>query len=303
MAPVATPTTDFITAPNTVYDITAQDVRNLIWTITILEYKPRGSVIVVKLTEHEDHMATASWLTNGVTPRPDVESGKLQIRGSIVFVSYFNNAEATSSSFVEGGWYLSLDGVIIENGVMRLSGRIRTPSSFMNVKRIMHSFLAVTPYRAPGQEFTHRYLLANFRPRLSRCLQKLFATHRALRDICVKMITLPPCLFKQCQLAKHIACAEELFNGKALAKIYVGIFDLAKRGVSASYSFFELSRTSIDVHRLRREGEAHFDLPEISTMQIVKHPFISNLANYVNALPSKDSQTEEYDWNTHLRGP
>ncbi|KAG2048554.1 hypothetical protein BDR06DRAFT_771938 [Suillus hirtellus] len=149
MAPVATPTTDFITAPNTVYDITAQvidryllhrfhnlsvfnqDVRNLTWTITILEYKPRGSVTVVKLTEHEDDMATASWLTNGATPRPDVESGKLQIRGSIVFVSYFNIAEATSSSFVEGGWYLSLDGVIIENGVMRLSGRIRTPSSFM----------------------------------------------------------------------------------------------------------------------------------------------------------------------------
>lgn len=69
--------------------------------------------------------------TDGATPRSDVESCKLQIRGSIAFVSYYNNAKATSSSFVEGGWYLSLDVDIIENGVMRLSGRIRTPSSFM----------------------------------------------------------------------------------------------------------------------------------------------------------------------------
>ncbi|KAG2048555.1 hypothetical protein BDR06DRAFT_772020 [Suillus hirtellus] len=48
----------------------------------------------------------------------------------------------------------------------------------------MHSFLAVAPYRAPGQEFTRRFLLANFRPRLRRYLQKLFATHRALRYLC-----------------------------------------------------------------------------------------------------------------------
>lgn len=65
-------------------------------------------------------------------------------------------------------------------------------TNVQNVERIMHSFLAVAPYRAPGQEFTHCYLLVNFRTRRSRCLQKLFATHRALRDICVKMITLPP---------------------------------------------------------------------------------------------------------------
>ncbi|KAG2361211.1 hypothetical protein BDR07DRAFT_1461601 [Suillus spraguei] len=41
---------------------------------------------------------------------------------------------------------------------------------------------------------------------------------------------------------------------------------------------------------LEREGEAHFGLPEIP-----KHPIISSLVNYVNALLSKDSQTEEYD--------
>lgn len=84
------------------------------------------------ITHINNLSGSASWLTNGVTPRSDVERGKLQIRGSIVFVSYYNNAEAAFSSFVEGGWYLSLDDVdIIENGVMRLSGRIRTPSSFM----------------------------------------------------------------------------------------------------------------------------------------------------------------------------
>jgi len=49
------------------------------------------------------------------------------------------------------------------------------------------------------------------------------------------------------------------------------------------------------ISRLKREGEAHFGLPEIPTIQILKHPVISSLANYVNALLSKDSQTEEYD--------
>ncbi|KAG1792340.1 uncharacterized protein HD556DRAFT_1309407 [Suillus plorans] len=333
MAPVATPTTDFITAPNTVYDIIAQaidrafsqDIRNL--TRTILECKPRGSVIVVNLTEHEDDMATVwpmlsaqqaykesnvthinhlsvssglrksvlflvstrEFIANpadGATPRSDVESGKLQIRGPIVLVSYYNNVEATSSSFVEGAWYHSTmlaSSKIASCALAVASGHHHhswclyvipvLETNVQTVEGITHSFLAAAPHRAPGQEtegFDHHYLLADFRPRRSRCLQKLFATHRALRDI----------------------------YGKALAEIYVGVFDLAKRGVSASYRFFEFSRASIDVNKLKREGEAHFDLPEISTMQIIKHPFVSNLASYVNALPSKDSQTEEQDNET-----
>ncbi|KAG1743826.1 atromentin synthetase [Suillus lakei] len=280
---------------------------------------------------------------DGATLRPDGESGELQVRGPMLFVRYYNNAEATSSSFVEGGWYRTGDVGIVENGVMRLSGRIKDtvivhgvsygiPELETHLQTVEGQLHTALPARRPkASSFSTR------RPSTSMVQKlppKLFATHRALRDICVKMITLPPqfivpipvnqmekttlgklsrarliSLFKQGQLAKHIARSEELLSEargatfvapsteteKALAKIYAGIFNLAESEMSASDNFFELGGTSIDVIRLKREGEAHFDLPEIPTIQILKHPVISSLANYVNALLSKDNQTEEYD--------
>jgi len=241
---------------------------------------------------------------DGTTPRPDGESGELQVRGSMVFVRYYNNAEATSSSFVEGGWYRTGDVGIIENGVMRLSGRIKDTvivhgvsygipeleTHLQTVEGVTHSFLAAAPYRAPGQE-TEGFVIF-YSPTFDLdgpdASSKLFATHRALRDISVKMITLPPqfvipipvnqmekttlgklsrarlvSLFKQGQLAKHIARADDLLSEArgasfvipsteteiALAKIYAGIFNLAESEMSASDNFFELGGTSIDVIR------------------------------------------------------
>ncbi|KAG2106233.1 atromentin synthetase [Suillus discolor] len=286
---------------------------------------------------------------DGKTIRRDGESGELQVRGPMIFVRYYNNAEATSSSFVDG-WYRTGDVGIIEDGVMRLSGRIKDTvivhgvsygipeleTHLQTVEGVTHSFLAAAPYRAPGQE-TEGFIIfysPTFDLNGEDASTKLFATHRALRDICVKMITLPPqfivpipinqmekttlgklsrarlvSLFKQGELAKHIARAEELLSEargssfvapsteaeKALAKIYAGIFNLNENEMSASDNFFELGGTSIDVIRLKREGEAHFGLPEIPTIQILKHPVISSLANYVNTLLSKDSTAEEYD--------
>ncbi|KAG1844295.1 atromentin synthetase [Suillus tomentosus] len=286
---------------------------------------------------------------DGKTVRRDGESGELQVRGPMIFVRYYNNAEATSSSFVDG-WYRTGDVGIIEDGVMRLSGRIKDTvivhgvsygipeleTHLQTVDGVTHSFLAAAPYRAPGQE-TEGFIIfyaPTFDLNGEDASTKLFAMHRALRDICVKMITLPPqfivpipinqmekttlgklsrarlvSLFKQGELAKHIARAEELLSEargssfvapsteaeKALAKIYAGIFNLSENEMSASDNFFELGGTSIDVIRLKREGEAHFGLPEIPTIQILKHPVISSLANYVNTLLSKDSAAEEYD--------
>ncbi|KAG2136613.1 atromentin synthetase [Suillus bovinus] len=286
---------------------------------------------------------------DGKTIRRDGESGELQVRGPMVFVRYYNNAEATSSSFVDG-WYRTGDVGIIEDGVLRLSGRIKDTvivhgvsygipeleTHLQTVEGVTHSFLAAAPYRAPGQE-TEGFIIfysPTFDLAAEDASTKLFATHRALRDICVKMITLPPqfivpipinqmekttlgklsrarlvSLFKQGELAKHIARAEELLSEargssfvapsteaeQALAKIYAGIFNLSESEMSASDNFFELGGTSIDVIRLKREGEAHFGLPEIPTIQILKHPVISSLANYVNTLLSKDGTAEEYD--------
>ncbi|KAH7906570.1 atromentin synthetase, partial [Hygrophoropsis aurantiaca] len=287
---------------------------------------------------------------DGNTLRLDGESGELQVRGPMVFVRYYNNPEATSSSFVEGGWYRTGDVGIIEKGVMRLSGRIKDTvivhgvsygipeleTYLQTVEGVTHSFLAAAPYRAPGQE-TEGFIIfysPSFDLDGEDASTKLDATHRALKDISIKMITLPPqhivpipvnqmekttlgklsrarltTLFKQGGLEKHIARAEELLseargatfiapstNGeKALASIYAGIFNLTESDISASDNFFELGGTSIDVIRLKREVEAHFDLPEIPIIQILKHPIVSSLANYVNALLSKDGSQQEYD--------
>lgn len=241
---------------------------------------------------------------DGKTVRADGESGELQVRGPMVFVRYYNNTEATSSSFVEGGWYRTGDVGIIENGVMRLSGRIKDTvivhgisygipeleTYLQTVEGVTHSFLAAAPYRAPGQQ-TEGFIIfysPTFDLHGEDASMKLFAAHRALRDISVKMITLPPQFiipipinqmekttlgklsrarlisqFKQGELAKHIARAEELLSEargasfvspsteteKALAKIYAGIFNLAESDMSASDNFFELGGTSIDVIR------------------------------------------------------
>ncbi|KAG9315544.1 atromentin synthetase [Chiua virens] len=287
---------------------------------------------------------------DGVTLRPDGQSGELQVRGPMIFVRYYNNPEATSSSFVEGGWYRTGDVGIIEDGKMRLSGRIKDTvivhgvsygipeleTHLQTVEGVTHSFLAASPYRAPGQE-TEGFVVfyaPTFDLNSEDAPAKLFATHRALRDISIKMITLPPQViipipsdqmekttlgklsrarlvnqFKQGGLAKHIARAEELLavargasfvvpsteTEKTLARIYADIFNLNVSDISASENFFELGGTSIDVIRLKRDGEAAFELPEIPTIQILKHPVVSSLAKYVDSLISKDASTEEYD--------
>ncbi|KAG0696521.1 atromentin synthetase [Suillus ampliporus] len=287
---------------------------------------------------------------DGTTPRPDGESGELQVRGPMVFVGYYKNPEATSSSFVEGGWYRTGDVGIIENGVMRLIGRIKDTviihgvtygipeleTHLQTVEGVMHSFLAAAPYRVPGQE-TEGFAIfysPSFDLNGADAPAKLFATHSALRDISVKMITQPPqliipipvnemekttlgklsrarlvILFQKGGLAKHITRAEELLGEargasfvapsteteKALAKIYAGILNLAENEVSAIDNFFELGGTSIDVLRLKREGEAHFSLPEIDAIQLLKHPDVSSLATYINSSLSKDNQAEEYN--------
>jgi hypothetical protein len=264
---------------------------------------------------------------DGVTPRPDGESGELQVRGPMVFVRYYNNPEATSSSFVEGGWYRTGDVGIVEQGKMRLSGRIKDTvivhgvsygipeleTYLQTVEGVTHSFLAAAPYRAPGQE-TEGFVVfysPTFDLDSEDAPAKLFATHRALRDVSVKLITLPPQqiipipinqmekttlgklsrarlvnLFKQGELAKHIDRAEELLSiargasfvapstetEKTLAGIYAGIFNLSVSDMSASENFFELGGTSIDVIRLKREGESAFDLPEIPLSRFSSTP-------------------------------
>ncbi|KAG0708145.1 atromentin synthetase [Suillus ampliporus] len=287
---------------------------------------------------------------DGTTLRPDGESGELQVRGPMVFAGYYNNPEATSSSFVDGGWFRTGDVCIAEKGILRLISRIKDTviirgisyglpeleTHLQTVEGVTHSFLAASPYRGPGEETEG--IVIFYSPTFdldgADAAAKLFATHRALRDVSVKMITQPPhfiipipvnqmekttlgklsrsrllALFQQGGLAKHITRAEELLSQahgaslvppstdmeKAIAKIYGGIFNLVDLEVSASANFFELGGTSIHVIRLKRELEAHCGMIEIPTVQILRHPVLSTMAKYVSSLLSNDSQVEEYD--------
>ncbi|KAF8546325.1 hypothetical protein OG21DRAFT_1491329 [Imleria badia] len=142
---------------------------------------------------------------------------------------------------------------------------------------VTHSFLAAAPYRAPNQE-------------TEDASSKLFAMHHALRDVSVKMITLPPQLvvpipmdqmekitlqvekLSRAQELSSIACSGSLITlstetKKTLAHIYANIFNLSVSNISAGEDFFELGGTSIDVIRLKREGESVFMLLETPTIR------------------------------------
>ena len=140
---------------------------------------------------------------DGMTLRQDGESGELQVRDPIMFVRYYNNVDATTSSFVEGGWYrtgdigiskmrLCIKDTVIVHGVSY--GIPEFETHLQTVEGVTHSFLTAASYRAPGQD-TEGFVVF-YSPTFSLdeedAAAKLFATHRALKDIPVKMITLPP---------------------------------------------------------------------------------------------------------------
>ncbi|KAG9313714.1 putative quinone synthetase [Chiua virens] len=287
---------------------------------------------------------------DGVTLRPDGESGELQIRGPMVFPRYHNNPEATESSFVEGGWFRTGDIGIIEYGSLRLCGRIKDTIIVHGVSYgipeleahlqiadgVTHTFLAVAPYRTPDQQ-TEGFVVF-YSPAFDLygkdVSARLSATHSALRDISVNMITLPPQhiipipfdqmekttlgklsrarlldRFQQGEFTKHLARAEELLRAargsaivapsteteRTLARIYAFIFNMDPADISATDDFFELGGNSIDVIRLKRESESAFNIDDISTIKILKHPVLSNLANFIEAIKSDSVAVEEYD--------
>ncbi|KAH7912283.1 atromentin synthetase [Hygrophoropsis aurantiaca] len=287
---------------------------------------------------------------DGVTRRCDGESGELQVRGPMLFTRYYNNPEATSSSFVSGGWFRTGDIGIIEDGILSLAGRIKDTlivhgisygipeleTHLQSVEGVTHSFLAAAPYRAPKQETEGLVIFyaPSFDLNSQHAPSKLFATHRELTDITIRMITLSPqlivpipitemekstlgklsrsrllALLHQSALTSHIDHATKLLNKdrqasfvdpststeKNLALIYSDIFNLNPNNISANDSFFEFGGTSIDVISLKRKAEEFFQLAEIPIIQILKHPVISDLATLIDSLRNKGRQLQDYD--------
>lgn len=91
--------------------------------------------------------------------------GELQIRGSVVFSGYFNNADATSSAFTDDGWFKTGDKATIdEAGVLRLVGRAKDLVNINGVKYLSHELeTAIDQAKIPGVALSHVLCFA-YRP-------------------------------------------------------------------------------------------------------------------------------------------
>lgn len=104
------------------------------------------------------------------------EAGHLQVKGSIVFERYYNNKEATASSFTEDGWFTTGDQAFLdEAGYLNLSGRAKESIIINGVQHYPHqiesaledaylpgvvpSFFVCFPHRPPGSQ-TERFCIA-----------------------------------------------------------------------------------------------------------------------------------------------
>ena len=100
------------------------------------------------------------------------EIGHLQVQGSIVFERYYNNTEATASSFTNDGWFVTGDRAFLdEAGNLNLSGRAKESIIINGVQHYPHqiesaledaylpgvvpSFFVCFAHRPPGSQTEH----------------------------------------------------------------------------------------------------------------------------------------------------
>ena len=73
---------------------------------------------------------------------PD-EPGDLEVRGSVLFSKYYNNASATRDAFTADGWFKTGDQAIIDSaGYLRLVGRSKEVMNVNGVKYLPHELEA-----------------------------------------------------------------------------------------------------------------------------------------------------------------
>jgi len=214
-----------------------------------LEFLPLGQVnpsVEMRITSPED--------SNTVVP--DGQSGELQIRGPMVFTRYYNNPTATQETFVGGGWFRTGDLGIIENGELRLSGRIKDTIIVHGVSYgipelethlqgkeseglIADSYLVVAPFRAANQD-TESFVVfyapnfdfysegessEEFDSEVSARLQE---AHAYIKTVCIRMVTLAPhqiIPIPVSQLSKEKSTLGKLSRAKLLKQYQEGLFN------------------------------------------------------------------------------
>lgn len=63
---------------------------------------------------------------DGAVVQTDGAAGELEVRGSNVFVGYWNRPDETTASFTDDGWFRTGDQVVVEQGSFRIAGRLST---------------------------------------------------------------------------------------------------------------------------------------------------------------------------------
>ena len=191
---------------------------------------------------------------DGCTPLRDGESGELQLRGPVLFTKYYNNPTATEESFVEGGWFRTGDLGIIEDGKLRLSGRIKDTiivhgvsygipelETYLQSKEaeglITDSYLVVAPFRAANQD-TESFIVfyaPSFDFYSENATQEsdlfvatlLHKAHTYIKNVCIKMVTLAPnqiIPIPVVQLSKEKSTLGKLSRAKLVKQYSAGVF-------------------------------------------------------------------------------
>ena len=127
------------------------------------------------------------------------EAGNLQVHGSIVFEQYYNNREATESSFTDDGWFITGDQAYIDDaGNLNLSGRAKESIIINGTQYYPHqiesaleeaylpgvvpTFFVCFPYRPPGAQ-TERFCIVYCPTYAKHCITTRVETNDAIARI------------------------------------------------------------------------------------------------------------------------
>lgn len=148
----------------------------------------------------------------------DGEVGELQVRGPMIFSHYYKNTQATEEAKLPNGWFRTGDAAIIQNGSLRLNGRLKDTliingvsyglseieDILQNLHGVVSSSCVVAPWRTPGAQ-TETYVVffsPNPDPEITSTRGALNETINALRGCCIKMISLAPHLIIPINVSK-----------------------------------------------------------------------------------------------------
>jgi acyl-CoA synthetase (AMP-forming)/AMP-acid ligase II len=134
-------------------------------------------------------------------------TGNLEVRGPVVFSTYYNNPEATISSF-NGEWFITGDcGVIDSQGQVLLTGRSKETAIVNGVNYYPHeiesvleyvlgtkpSYTLVFPYRSLGAQ-TESFCVVYYPTYANTDVEMLAKAHDMISKLVIQQTSVRPCI-------------------------------------------------------------------------------------------------------------